>query len=99
MSFSLRVVRVCVECGTELKECMLEFDEEGDWGENKYSQDQLDDMELDVGNPDPQESGGGRYKKNMIGANVPFQIKLNEEVIVDAETSCAEAASSFNELT
>ena len=94
---TVRVVRNCADCGTELKGA--DFDIE------------LSDVAV-VGAPVPEaerenvtaeaevsetESGGGRYKKNLVGFSGTATVMLGERVLATAAVEDNMAASQFEE--
>ena len=92
---SIRITRSCADCGTELKEATLDMEEtitltlpEGV---------SADDVELDADDPEGSESGGGRYKKNMIGADVSYRLNANGTTIHEANWHDEIAAGQMDE--
>lgn len=106
---SVRCVRACAECGGELKEITHDFSEEVDpmelpqIKESKELQENLKDIEFDI-EPDSceiEESGGGRYAKNIIACVLAYRIKAKYQdhaFSYDGSMTEEAAASSYEEL-
>lgn len=97
---SFRVTRNCTECGEALKEATLELSD--DLPEDVFKAHNGEDHELSVDLEDAtaDESGGGRYAKNLITVTVNYSVtcKCDKEFAYDGQVetdSCA--ASSFEE--
>ncbi len=98
---SIRVVRKCGECGDELKEA--NFDIEQDTGLGEVELKAGEEVEVEADTPEPSESGGGRYAKNMVGFSVNVSVykvlKSGEKVeIWQGEIADNMPASGFDEL-
>ncbi len=92
---SVRIVRICVECGEELKETTLEIHEEV---ENFCDSDEDGhDVEVEE-NLSILEEGGGRYKKSYYGAEGTLHLKCSCGKTFDVEWSDKVAASSMDDL-
>jgi len=93
----VRLVKLCEECGTELEECLAEFQEEFD-GDDHERTNECELQDPEETSIEGTDSGGGRYQKRMIGASVNVLVKCScgweEEVNITAE----EAASYFDSL-
>lgn len=80
VSCTVRIVRTCAECGTDLKGADLEMELELDDAAFKDSASDADhtgeghDIEIDEGDIAPIEEGGGRYAKSYFGAEVSFAL-------------------------
>ena len=103
VAVEVTISRNCAECGTEMKTCnyTVEEDLDGDWvAAHTPSEEDPDhgDWEVSTSNMELTESGGGRYKKNMIGftCTATATCKCGDETTV--ELSGEEAASSFDEV-
>jgi hypothetical protein len=102
---SVRVVLPCAECGTDLKECEMEFEigikqqpTAGEW--------EIDDSsaELSSRTVDKDRHGkqikNARYMKTMYGASIKVTLKTEavEEEFLELECEVEEAASAFEEV-
>lgn len=108
ISIEVRLTRNCSECGSEKKEYTFsmeqEIQESIDAHNAKFHPDaeQKSDLTLDM-DYDTDESGGGRYKKNMISVNANYNVTCDDctgdDAVVASGTitdSCA--AGDFEEL-
>lgn len=78
---TVRLVRNCAECGTEMKEATLELEETHDItvepfkdhinekGETKH------ELEIEETGVDQIEEGGGRYAKSYFGATISYTVR------------------------
>lgn len=67
---NVRIVRVCADCGEEMKEATLDLEEtsiEGPIGSGH-------EFEVEEDSVDQIEEGGGRYAKSYFGAEVGYTI-------------------------
>ena len=94
---SVRVVRTCADCGTEMKSLDFEIEvsdvkiegaplAEEDWA----------DVEAEA-NINVSESGGGRYKKNLIGYAGVITVMLGERILVEVPIKDSAPASAYEE--
>lgn len=91
----VRVTRNCADCGNELKEYTFQVER----GVELKDVDDGSDLTVEVSSCEPSETGGGRYKKNMIGFDLEFTIKDKEgRSVVDDSIHDEVSASSFEEL-
>lgn len=108
LSWQVRVVRKCGECGEEMKEATLdiEVDEvrliegvacvDGD----AWASDAHGEPEVSVEDPEVIEEGGGRYAKSYYGASAQYTITCKcGETLYEGVMSEKEAASGFDDLT
>jgi hypothetical protein len=103
---TVRVFRNCADCGVELKETTFEIDEEVDLKDHKIDeQAEVDGATVDAGAVEATESGGGRYKKNMIGytltycIDIPWKLGKKEGTVTHEETiEDSVQASAFDEM-
>jgi hypothetical protein len=103
---TVRLVRCCAECGGEMKETTFDVDEQVDLsGEQIDERAEVVAAEIEVTNIESTESGGGRYKKNMIGYNLTYTVSVpwklgKEEGAAEIEGNLADAAqaSAFDEM-
>lgn len=112
VSVSASLPRNCADCGTELKRG--EFQTEDDAGiseaelECKFSkatevrEDELKphSFEIEELSSDVSESGGGRYKKNMVGFDLEYEVTCTNEgcdLKVKGTIGDVMQASSFEE--
>ena len=98
LTFDVTVNRNCQDCGDNMKQLTYSFDKEGEWPkEFKYNAEES--LYVEFADPEIDEGGGGRYKKNMITVRVPFEIYGNaDKPIINETVENSEAASSFEEL-
>lgn len=107
---SVRIVRCCAECGTELKEATLDFEwapPEADIkghinkeGEDKHS------LAVEEDGIEGLEEGGGRYAKSYYGATVNFRVtcscdeakEIADRWTLDGTMSDKIAASHMEEM-
>jgi hypothetical protein len=86
--------RNCADCGTELKSISISFSESlslKDVGKpDEMSETDFEkwraglkkaEVEIDEDGSDSDESGGGRYAKNMIGVVVDYTLKITSSKI------------------
>lgn len=91
-----RLARTCGECGQELKEATFQFAFETELeGVTEEERENLS-VEADV---EVNESGGGRYAKNIFSLSGNFRIATDARELksVDAESDQM-SAGSFDEL-
>jgi len=105
VTIEVRLTRNCAECSGELKEYTfpLEADHSDEIKAHEEEHHDGDPQEytLEVDSTEADESGGGRYKKNMISVTAHYTITCDEckaEVVADAEVSDEAPASSFDEM-
>lgn len=100
----VRLARLCAECGTEMKETRFELEEEipADWVEAHLWDDALDnghgDWFIELEGLTSTESGGGRYKKNMIGFETTAVVKCRCGETHEVLMSDSVSASFFDEV-
>jgi hypothetical protein len=99
VTFSVTVNRNCSECGTTLKSAQYDFEEteEINWKELGVAESEIGEVEVEVDDPDVDESGGGRYKKNMIVLDAPYRVKIGEKLIYEGSARQSMAAGEFEE--
>ncbi len=95
---TVRVVRNCADCGLEMKEA--EFEVEEPLGHVEPA-DHEHEFEAEENGVEATESGGGRYKKNMVGFSLGVVVTCAVEGCgfsreVSAEDSMP--ASAYSEL-
>ena len=105
---SVRIVRSCAECSTEMKEATLEIEYTPDEDEAKIVEEhQGDAHELiveDGYSVEALEEGGGRYAKSFFGAtlSVSVRCKCQKGAIVEplftVELSDKVSASAMDEM-
>lgn len=100
VTVEVRVVRACADCGTELKEVTVECSGELDEGVASAHDGEGHELELEVASTSAEESGGGRYKKNIIGVDVEVTVTCSCEKLENCVVTChgEEAAGSFEEM-
>jgi len=102
--FSVRLTRNCADCGDELKEASFDHAQDhqaeldAHMAEKHEGEDA--DFELEIGDSEAGESGGGRYHKNMIDVHVGYSIRCNlcDEAVLEGEFADSIAASGFEEI-
>jgi hypothetical protein len=101
---TVRIVRACADCGTEMKEASFDIDTEVEI-EGWQSGDKFDGLEIEETSIESTESGGGRYAKNMIGYKLDLKVtgKLargGKKIDFEAEDSVEDSlqASAFDEM-
>jgi len=86
--------RNCADCGTELKSISISFSEnvslkdlekpdemsEADFEKWKSGLKNAE-VEIDEDGSDSDESGGGRYAKNMIGVTIDYELKITSNKV------------------
>lgn len=100
ISGNVRVYRQCADCSTELKETTFDIDASVEDLPNKCGDDDYHNLTIEETSCDLTESGGGRYKKNMIGFSLSYHVKCEDcSYSVTGIIEDATSASSFDELT
>ena len=94
LTFSVRGTRLCADCWGELKSLDMDIEETVDLGEMEsykaLSKDQQErilnalndctaEIELSEEGTNVDETGGGRYKKNMITTEVSYELTIRVE--------------------
>ena len=75
ISGSVRCVRNCADCGSELKEANFDIDSSLEVPEPKKGHEhELDIVEDSV---ESTESGGSRYQKNMVGYELRYTVSCS----------------------
>ena len=99
LSQSVRIVRNCAECGTEMKSADLELTDNVTWEEMglKAPPEGYGKVEVEETGVEQIEEGGGRYKKSFFGATVAYKITLNGKVLHEGDMSESVAASHMDE--
>jgi|WetSurMetagenome_2_1015567.scaffolds.fasta_scaffold377733_2 hypothetical protein len=92
---TVRITRVCADCGTELKEATIELEHAlPDLFVEEHA-----DHDLDVdGDVELTEQAGGRYAKSYIGARLAFRVYFNGGEVYANEMESSVAASEFEEI-
>lgn len=112
----LELFRNCADCGTQLKSAQPSIETDLDLAEQEAWRALPEDkrarilaaleadsaiVNVDNGDPSVDESGGGRYAKNMITVTLPITIKIEagelDRVEFSADLSESLAASEFEE--
>lgn len=98
----VHLIRNCGDCGTELKAADVEGDEDIQFDNlhcpAKNGDDTSHDLVVTELSCDVDESGGGRYKKNIITFDLEFKIACNDcDLEVKGNVRGDEAAGSFEE--
>lgn len=101
---TVRLVRTCGDCGTEMKETSLDIDQDIEIEAWKTG-DKLTDLEISESGIESTETGGGRYQKNMIGFKLEVEVtgkiirgKKEIEFTQSSTLEDATPASSFDEM-
>lgn len=93
--FSVRIVRACADCGTEMKETELELEFSFDYDEAH------EHHEMEVLNEQAEliEESGSRYEKSYYGARVSGDVICDcGEKVATIEVSDKVAASDMEDL-
>jgi hypothetical protein len=100
LTLSVRLHRDCADCGQELKEYNFDVEEPFDCPKNcGGEEDEQHDLTVDIQNEEPTESGGHRYKKNMVGFSLDAVISCsNCDFTEELHVEDSAAASWFEEL-
>lgn len=92
-----RLPRTCCDCGQELKEAnfIFEFDTELEG----VTEAERQNLSIEVTDIEVNESGGGRYAKNVFSLSATFRIATDQRKVttVDADSDQINAGS-FDEL-
>jgi hypothetical protein len=112
VSVDVSLPRNCAECSTELKRGEFQTEEQVDLepeqcgspdakveGEGDEAV-RLHSLEIEELSSDVSESGGGRYKKNMIGFDLEFEVTCTNpgcELKIKGSIGDAMQASAFDE--
>jgi hypothetical protein len=104
---TVRMVRCCAECGTELKEANFDVDEEVPLPTTDPAGHELPtetdsvphthDLSIEE-TTELYESGGGRYKKNMVGYDMDFTITCSCGLSVEGHAHDELAANQWDEM-
>ena len=93
-----RVPRNCADCGNELKEGNFLFDFKHDL--EGVTEEEREHLAIEVESVEVNESGGGRYSKNLFSLSGCFRIATTEREITTVESESDQlSASWFDELT
>jgi hypothetical protein len=107
---SVRIVRACADCGTELKEASfdLEFTPNNDQIKDHLNPEgqSIHELEVEEDGVSQIEEGGGRYAKSYFGAEVSFHVrcscdaakKTEERWSLEGTMSDKIAASGMDEM-
>lgn len=98
ISATYRIVRVCADCGTELKEATIEMEEDVEIPAGHEG----DDHELEIeGEAESTEKGGGRYAKSFYGVHVHYTVSCScgAAGLLEGDLEDEVAASHMDELT
>ncbi len=103
ISGSIRIVRNCADCSTELKEYNFDIDADVDIEEPDEPKDgekpHEHELSIEETSCDSTETGGGRYKKNMIGYCLSYNVKCSScDFETDGSIEDSTPASSFDEM-
>jgi hypothetical protein len=92
-----RLPRTCSECGTELKEANFLF--EFNTNLEGVTPEERENLSIEVEDMEVNESGGGRYAKNLFSLSGAFRITTADREISTVEGDSDQlSASSFDEL-
>lgn len=94
----VRIVRVCADCGDELKEAELELSTDVEIPAEHIGEGH--DIDIEQTEIDTIEESGGRYAKSYFGAQVHFHVTCScqKEPIVEGSFSDKVAASGMDEI-
>jgi len=71
---TVRIVRTCAECSTELKEAYLELEDELSPDVLKDHEGEGHEVEIEENGIEPIEESGTRYAKSFFGAEVSYTL-------------------------
>lgn len=93
-----RVPRNCAECSQELKEGVFQFDFTTEVKDVK--EEERKELAVEVESMEVNESGGGRYAKNVFSISAEFRVATTERELATgiAGDSDELSAGSFEEL-
>lgn len=101
---SVTLTRTCADCGNDLKTASIEMELDlteqcKDHLNSEDSDDDTHDLEIEEGEINQIEEGGGRYAKSYFGAEVCFTItcKCDPKFTVEGNVSDKVAASEMEE--
>jgi hypothetical protein len=99
---TVRCVRACADCGTELKETTFEVEcevaavhvpfAEGDASAAEH------ELEVEEESVESTESGGGRYAKNLIGFALDFKVTCSCGLELTGQLADSLQASAWDEI-
>lgn len=89
---SVRIVRTCADCSTELKEATFDVEKDVDF----CSDDDEHEVTLTY-EAQPLEEGGGRYQKAFFGATITFHLQCTCGRQIEVPWSDKIAAGSMDE--
>lgn len=100
---TVSLVRVCADCSTELKSCEAGVDDEASVEIPKEHLGEGHDMDVEIEVGSVDESGGARYKKNIITANLSYTMrcscqKREDKPLAEGDLTASAAAGEFEEL-
>lgn len=95
---NVRLVRTCADCSGEMKEANLDLEDTIDHPEIPKGEGDKHEFDVEEDGAEVNESGGGRYKKNMIGVEVSYKAKCSCGWTHEGTLTGEEAAGSFEEL-
>jgi hypothetical protein len=107
VNLEIRLTRNCADCSTELKEYTFSIDNEHEKELNAHLADKHEGVtdldasfELVMDDFSADESGGGRYKKNMISIAGGYTVKctLCNAEVVKQEVKDEAPAGAFDEM-
>ena len=108
---AVTLARLCGECGDELKTCEYSFEQEIEvgfvgpeaWAKMLLHVGEGHDLEVECEEPEAEEGGGSRYKKNEITVTVDYAVRCScqpegEEPLFSSTLEESHAASDFEEV-
>lgn len=99
ISANVRLVRTCMDCGTELKEANVEAEAQVSEEFAAKHKGEGHNLSVEATGEDVSETGGGRYKKNVIECTFTARVSCdcNEDATEDLEMKVSESAGYFEE--
>jgi len=98
VSAEVRLVKQCADCGAELEETSIYFDQSAD-----FEHDDEHEMVADADDPESTErtEGSGRYMKKFLGVSISYKIRCITEgcnFVYEGTLEDDVQASSFDSL-
>lgn len=99
---SIRIVRLCAECGDELKEANFDvevtLDKLADEAHEEKGEHDVHEQSVEIDDCEMIEEGGGRYKKSYYGVKISFTGKCSCGVEESGSFEDKVPASGMDEL-
>jgi hypothetical protein len=97
---AVRIVRVCSDCGVEMKEANEEEGIDLTWADMKLpgKPEGEEEITIEEDSVDQLEESGGRFKKSYFGATVNYSIKHGDTVLHTGQIELKVAAGDMEEI-